>query len=144
MGLTVSQREKEGIAILDLAGSLTAGDAATALRTTLLEIVAAGRNNVVLNLAEVDYIDSTGLGGMVVCFTTLRKSGGRLVLLNLIRRHLELLVLTKLSTVFEIFDDEQNAVNSFFPNRHIRHFDILSFVNQQRQSDPADDAPAEP
>ena len=144
MGLTVSQREKEGIVILDLAGALTAGDAATALRNTLLEIVSAGRNNVVLNLAEVDYIDSTGLGGMVVCFTTLRKSGGRLVLLNLNRRHLELLVLTKLSTVFEIFDDEQNAVNSFFPNRQIRHFDILSFVNQQRRSDAEDDAPAKP
>ena len=144
MGLTVSQREKEGIAILDLAGALTAGDAATELRRTLIETVSAGRKNVVLNLAEVDYIDSTGLGGMVVCFTTLRKSGGRLVLLNLIRRHLELLVLTKLSTVFEIFDDEQNAVNSFFPNRHIRHFDILSFVNQQRRDDTTDDAPVEP
>jgi len=144
MGLTVSQREKEGIAILDLAGALTAGDPVTALRTALVGIVSAGRNNIVLNLAAVDYIDSTGLGGMVVCFTTLRKSGGRLVLLNLIRRHLELLVLTKLSTVFEIFDDEQNAVNSFFPNRQIRHFDILSFVNQQRRSDAPDNAPDEP
>ncbi len=144
MGFTVSQREKEGIAILDLAGALTVGDAATALRTTLREIVSAGGSNVVLNLAAVDYIDSTGLGAMVVCFTTLRKSGGRLVLLNLIRRHLELLVITKLSTVFEIFDDEQDAVNSFFPNRRIRHFDILSFVEQQRQRDSEDDAPAEP
>ena len=144
MGFTVSQRGKEGIAILDLAGALTVGDAATALRTTLREIVSAGGSNVVLNLAAVDYIDSTGLGAMVVCFTTLRKSGGRLVLLNLIRRHLELLVITKLSTVFEIFDDEQDAVNSFFPNRRIRHFDILSFVEQQRQRDSEDDAPAEP
>jgi anti-sigma B factor antagonist len=144
MGFTVSQRERDGIVILDLAGSLTVGDAATALRTTLHEIVPAGRNNVVLNLAAVDYIDSTGLGAMVVCFTTLRKSGGRLVLLNLNRRHLELLLLTKLSTVFEIFDDEQDAANSFFPNRHIRHFDILNFVNQQDQSDSKDDAPAEP
>jgi anti-sigma B factor antagonist len=144
MGLTVSQREKEGIAILDLSGALTAGDAVTALRTALLGILSAGRNNIVLNLAAVDYIDSTGLGGMVVCFTTLRKSGGRLVLLNLIRRHLELLVLTKLSTVFDIFDDEQNAVNSFFPTRQIRHFDILSFVNQQRRSDAPDNAPDEP
>lgn len=144
MGFTVSQREKEGIVILDLAGALTVGDAATALRTTLREIVSAGGSNVVLNLAAVDYIDSTGLGAMVVCFTTLRKSGGRLVLLNLNRRHLELLVITKLSTVFEIFDDEQDAINSFFPNRRIRHFDILSFVEQQRQRDSEDDAPAEP
>jgi anti-sigma B factor antagonist len=144
MGFTVSQRDREGIAILDLAGALTVGDAATVLRTTLREIISSGRSNVVLNLAEVDYIDSTGLGAMVVCFTSLRKSGGRLVLLSLNRRHLELLLLTKLSTVFEIFDDEQNAVNSFFPNRHIRHFDILNFVEQQRRSDLEDDAPAEP
>ena len=144
MGFTVSQREREGVVILDLAGALTVGDAATALRTALSEIVSSGRNNVVLNLAAVDFIDSTGLGAMVVCFTSLRKSGGRLVLLNLNRRHLELLLLTKLSTVFEIFDDEQDAANSFFPNRHIRHFDILNFVNQQDQSDSEDDAPAEP
>jgi anti-sigma B factor antagonist len=144
MGFTITQREKEGIAVLDLAGALTVGDAATALRSTLLEIVSAGRSNVVLNLAAVDYIDSTGLGAMVVCFTSLRKSGGRLVLLNLNRRHLELLLLTKLSTVFEIFDDEQDAVNSFFPNRHIQHFDILNFVEQQRRPDAEEDAPAEP
>ena len=144
MGFTVSQREREGIGILDLAGALTVGNAATALRTALSGIVSAGRNNVVLNLAAADYIDSTGLGAMVVCFTSLRKSGGRLVLLNLNRRHLELLLLTKLSTVFEIFDDEQDAVNSFFPNRHIRHFDILNFVNEQHRRDAEDDAPAKP
>ena len=144
MGFSVSQRDREGIAILDLAGALTVGDAATALRTALREIVASGRSNVVLNLAAVDYIDSTGLGAMVVCFTSLRKTSGRLVLLNLNRRHIELLLLTKLSTVFEIFDDEQDAVNSFFPNRHIRHFDILSFVEQQRQGDPDDDPSKEP
>ena len=144
MGFSVSQRDREGIAILDLAGALTVGDAATALRTALREIVASGRSNVVLNLAAVDYIDSTGLGAMVVCFTSLRKTSGRLVLLNLNRRHIALLLLTKLSTVFEIFDDEQDAVNSFFPNRHIRHFDILSFVEQQRQGDPDDDPSKEP
>ena len=94
--------------------------------------LAQGPTNVILNLEHVDYIDSTGLGAMVVCFTSLRKSSGRLVLLNLHRRHLELLVLTKLSTVFELFDDEQEAINSFFPNRRIRHFDILRFIQEQR------------
>jgi anti-sigma B factor antagonist len=71
---------------------------------------------------------------MVVCFTSLRKAAGKLVLLNLNRRQIELLVLTKLSTVFEIFDDEQAAVNSFFPDREIRRFDILSFVQQQQDN----------
>jgi anti-sigma B factor antagonist len=86
-----------------------------------------------LNLAGTDYIDSTGLGTLVVSFTRLRKAGGRLRLLNVNRRNIELLVLTKLTTVFELFDDEQNAVNSFFPGRKIKHFDILSFVRERAQ-----------
>jgi anti-sigma B factor antagonist len=79
----------------------------------------------------VDYIDSTGLGTLVICFTTLCKAGGKLALLNLSRRNIELLVYTKLATVFEIFADEQEAVNSFFPDRAIRRFDILDFVQQE-------------
>jgi anti-sigma B factor antagonist len=83
---------------------------------------------VVLNLADVDYIDSTGLGALVMCATTLRKSAGNMKLLNLNRRTCELLVMTKLATVFEIFTEEQDAVNSFFPDREIKAFDVLSFV----------------
>jgi anti-sigma B factor antagonist len=71
---------------------------------------------------------------MVISFTSLRKSGGALKLLNLNQRNIELLVLTKLTTVFELFDDEQEAVNSFFPNRQIRKFDILSFVREQEKA----------
>ena len=67
----------------------------------------------------MDYIDSTGLGGLVISYTTLKKAGGALKVLNLSKRNIELLILTKLSTVFEVFDDEQDAVNSFFPNREI-------------------------
>jgi anti-sigma B factor antagonist len=133
MSIEISQREKEGVMILDLKGSLTAGDSSGVLRDTTRKLVADGRKSVVLNLAEVDYIDSTGLGALVMFYTVLRKASGRLALLNLNRRHMELLVLTKLSTVFEIFDDEQSAVNSFFPNRQIRHFDILDFVEKQRR-----------
>ena len=133
MGMEIQQHEKEGIAILDLEGPLVAGGAATAIREKLQEILAAGRANVILNLRQVEYIDSTGLGSMVVCYTSLRKAGGKLVLLNLNKRHIELLILTKLSTVFELFEDEQDAVNSFFPNREIKRFDILRFVEQQRQ-----------
>ncbi len=85
-------------------------------------------------MSEVDYIDSTGLGTLVICFTSLQKAKGNLRLCNLNRRNLELLVLTKLSTVFELYNDEQDAVNSFFPNREIKHFDILSFVQDQDES----------
>lgn len=133
MGLDIRQREKEGIIILDVRGPLTVGEGASALRDRMRQLSAEGRQQAILNLQDVDYIDSTGLGAMVVCFTSLRKAGGKLVLLNLNRRHIELLVLTKLSTVFEIFDDEQQAVNSFFPHREIKRFDILSFVQQQEE-----------
>ena len=134
MRLEIEQREKEGVVVLDVKGGLVVGDPASALREKLRQLLADKRHNVVLNLAGVDYVDSTGLGAMVVCFTSLRKAGGKLALLNLNRRQIELLVLTKLSTVFEIFDDEQAAVNSFFPDREIRRFDILSFVQQQQDN----------
>jgi anti-sigma B factor antagonist len=128
MSLDISQREREGVQILELSGRITAGEEATTLRERLRGMAEAGQVRVVLNLQEVDYIDSTGLGGLVICFTTLRKAGGALKLLNLSRRNIELLVLTKLATVFEIFGDEQDAVNSFFPGRELKRFDILSFV----------------
>lgn len=134
MGLGIRQREREGVVILDLKGPLTVGEAAGKLREALHALIDDGRKHVVLNLAEVDYIDSTGLGAMVVCFTSLRKTGGMLKLLNLNRRNIELLVLTKLSTVFEILADEQDAVNSFYPDREIKRFDILSFIEQHRES----------
>ena len=130
--MDIAVREKEGVTILDLRGRLTVGGDSTALRERITALVASGVKNVILNLEKVDYIDSTGLGTMVICFTTFRKAGGALKLVNLDKRAIELLVLTKLATVFEIFTDEQDAVNSFFPNREIRRFDILSFVQSQQ------------
>jgi len=132
MNLEINRREKEGISILDLGGRLVVGGAASLLRERLNEEVAQGNTKIVLNLKDVDYIDSTGLGTMVICFTTLQKAAGSLKLLNLNRRNIELLLLTKLSTVFQIFGDEQEAVNSFFPEREIKHFDILAFVQSQK------------
>src|ERR1017187_8435909 len=102
MSLEIREREREGIKILDLSGRLTVGPASTQLREATFRLQAAGFKNIVLNLADVDYIDSTGLGSLVICFTSLQKSGGSLKLCNLNKRNLELLVLTKLSTVFQI------------------------------------------
>lgn len=133
MSLEVSEREKEGIRILDLSGRLTAGEAG-AVRDRVRAEVEAGAKQFIFNLQDVDYIDSTGLGVMVMCYTGVERAGGVLKLLNLNRRNVELLVLTKLTTVFELFNDEQDAVNSFFPNREIRRFDILEFVRQQREA----------
>jgi len=133
MALQIHEREREGVVILDLEGRITAGEEAGLLRETLRRLAETGRRGVILNLAEVDYIDSTGLGALVMGYTTLRKAGGTLKLLNLSRRNIELIVFTKLETVFEIFDDELDAVNSFFPGRSVRRFDILSFVQQQQR-----------
>jgi anti-sigma B factor antagonist len=133
MPLEIGAREREGIQVLDLHGRITVGEDAAALREKLRELAAQGVRNIILNLEHVDYIDSTGLGALVMCFTSLRKAGGSLRLEKLNRRNIELLVLTKLTTIFEIFSDEQDAVNSFFPGREVHHFDILNFVREQSE-----------
>ena len=135
MALDIQQREHEGIAVLDLKGRITVGPEATALREKVAELTGAGVKSLVLNLKQVDYIDSTGLGALVMVATSLRKSGGTVKLLNLNRRNIELLVMTKLATVFEIFNDEQDAVNSFYPDRKIQTFDILNFVQQMKKEE---------
>ncbi len=128
MSLRIAERDIEGISIVDLKGRLVAGDEAATLREFVQTKVPAGPVNAVLNLRDIEFIDSTGLGAMVIAYTTAKKSGGALKLLHLNRRDVELLVLTKLDTIFETFDDEQDSVNSFFPDREVRRFDILSFV----------------
>jgi len=133
MSFDIQKREREGVVILDMKGRLVVGEAASRLRDDILALASAGNHRVVLNLRAVDFIDSTGLGAMVICFTTLKKAGGALKLCNLAEREIELLVLTKLTSVFELFDDEQHALNSFFPGREMKRFDILSFVQKQRQ-----------
>jgi len=135
MALEIQQREREGVVILDLKGRITVGPEAGALRDRVAALNAAGTRNLVLNLDGVDYIDSTGLGALVICATSLRKNQGNVRLLNLSRRNIELLVMTKLATVFEIFTDEQDAVNSFYPDRKINSFDILSFVQEMKNED---------
>ncbi len=133
MALDIQQREREGIIVLYLKGRITVGKEAGALRERVSSLNSAGTRNLILNLEGVDYIDSTGLGALVICATSLRKNGGNLKLVNLNRRNIELLVMTKLATVFEIFNDEQDAVNSFYPDRKIKTFDILEFVQKMKQ-----------
>ena len=130
--LEIQSREREGVKILDLSGKLAVGGSSE-LRERVNAETAAGHLQQLLNLKDVEYIDSTGLGTMVICHMALQKAGGTLKLSNLNRRNLELVLLTKLSTVFQIFNEEQEAINSFFPDREIKHFDILSFVQQQKE-----------
>jgi len=135
MALEITRKEREGVTILDMKGRITVGPEATALRQAVAAAVADGVRQLVFDLAQVDFIDSTGLGAVVMCSTTLRKAGGAVKLLNLNRRNIELLVMTKLATVFETFSDETDAVNSFFPDRKLNQFDILSFVQQMKKEE---------
>src|ERR1017187_9353907 len=97
MSHEIQQREHEGIVILDFKGRITVGQEASALREKVAAVTAAGSKNIILNLLHVDYIDSTGLGALVMCATSQRKAGGALKLENLNRRNIELLVMTKSS-----------------------------------------------
>lgn len=133
MSLDISLREREGIALMDLKGRITAGEDASAFRDAVEKFAAQGDAKLILNMLHVDYVDSTGLGAMVMCSTRIKTSGGIAKLVNVNRRNIELLVMTKIDTMFEVFDDESDAVNSFFPDREIKPFDILAFVQQIRE-----------
>ena len=132
MRLEIASREREGITLFDMKGRLTAGEEVSAFREAF-EKAGGDGPKIILNLMHVEYIDSTGLGAMVMCSTNAKKSGGVVKLVHLNRRNMELLVLTKIDTIFEVFDDETDAVNSFFPGREIKRFDILSFVRQLQE-----------
>lgn len=132
LDLQLSQREKDGICILDLYGSLTIGDPEMTLRTAIVRLAEAKTVNIILNLAGATEIDEDGLSTLVYCYARIARSGGALKLLNL-RPDLSLVILTKLDTVFEVFADEQDTVNSFCPGRAVRHYDILQWVQGQEK-----------
>jgi anti-sigma B factor antagonist len=106
-------RQVEGVTILDLSGKITMGDGSGALRNAVRDALAAGSKNILVNLDEVKYIDSSGLGELVSSYTTVKNAGGQLKLLNLSKRVEDLLVITKLLTVFDVSEDEKGAVASF-------------------------------
>ena len=135
MSLEIQQRDREGVAVLELKGRITLGKEATALREKVAALSVANVNNLVFNMAAVDYIDSTGLGALVMCVTSLRKVGGNVKLVYLNRRNIELLVMTRLATCFEIFTDEGDAVGSYYPDRKIKTFDILDFVQKMKEEE---------
>jgi anti-sigma B factor antagonist len=113
MSLKMATREVGGIVIIDLSGQITLGDASAALRTEVLDQVNNGSKKILLNLAEVTYIDSAGLGELTGSFTSVRNRGGQLKLLSLTKRVHDLMQITKLYTVFDVYDDEKKAVASF-------------------------------
>jgi anti-sigma B factor antagonist len=132
--MDIQVRERDGITILKPEGRLVLGTV-EAFRERVTQLAAEGRVNQVIDLGAVQYIDSTGLGGLVICYNALKKAGGNLRMFNLNKRNVELLALTRLHQVFEVFTDEDDAVNSFFPERKVSRFDILAFVQSQQARD---------
>jgi anti-sigma B factor antagonist len=114
--MQIHEREVNDVTILDLHGKLTLGEGDELLRDKINSLIHQGRKKTILNLAEVPYIDSAGLGEIVRTYTTVSRQGGSLKLLNLTKRIQDLLAITKLLTVFETFDSEKEAVASFTAN----------------------------
>jgi anti-sigma B factor antagonist len=111
--MTITTREVSHITIVDINGRITLGDETGQLRDTVRKLLAAGKKKIVLNLADVDYIDSSGVGELVSSFTAVRNAGGELKLLSLSKKVHDVLQVTKLYTVFDIKEDEFTAVKSF-------------------------------
>ena len=111
--MQIHQRSVGDVTIIDLNGKMTLGEGDELLRDKVNSLIAQGQKKLVLNLAEVPYIDSAGLGEIVRTYTTVSRQGGSLKLLNLTKRIQDLLLITKLLTVFETFDSEEEAIKSF-------------------------------
>jgi anti-sigma B factor antagonist len=111
--MQIDERKVGDVTILDLKGKMTLGDGDELLRNKINGLIQAGAKKLVLNLGDVPYIDSAGLGEVVRTYTTVSRQGGALKLLNLTKRIQDLLAITKLLTVFETFDTEAEAVKSF-------------------------------
>jgi anti-sigma B factor antagonist len=111
--LNISTRDVKGITVIDIEGRIALGDSSAKLHQALKGLVEDGKKQVLINLAKVTGIDSSGLGTLVAGYTTIERAGGQLKLENLSDRALELMTITKLFTVFEIFDNENTAIESF-------------------------------
>jgi anti-sigma B factor antagonist len=113
MSMKFKTRQVDGVTILDLSGRITLGEGSVTIRDAVRDALAKGSKNIVLNLADVSYIDSSGLGELVSAYTSVKNSGGELKLLSLTAKVQDLLQITKLYTVFDVKDDEASAIAAF-------------------------------
>ena len=113
MSMKANTRQVDGVMIVDLSGRITLGEGSVILRDTVRDLVGKGNKKILLNLGEVNYIDSSGIGELVSAFTTVRNQGGELKLLKLTKKVHDLLQITKLYTVFDVKDDETAAIKSY-------------------------------
>ncbi len=113
MSIKASTRQLDGVTIVDMSGRITLGEGSSTLRETVRDLISKGQKKILLNLGDVSYIDSSGIGELVSSFTSVSNQGGELKLLNLQKKVHDLLQITKLYTVFEVHTDEAAAVRSF-------------------------------
>ena len=113
MSMKASTRQVDGVTIVDLSGRITLGEGSVVLRDTIKDLLGKGQKKILLNLGDVSYIDSSGIGELVSAFTSVRNQGGELKLLNLTKKVHDLLQITKLYTVFDVKDDEATAIAAF-------------------------------
>jgi len=120
--ITISERQAGDVTILDLVGKVTIGEGSVALRSAIRRLLGEGKKKILLNLAGVGYIDSSGIGELVSSFTAVNKEGGTLKLLKLTQKIQDLLAITKLLTVFDVFDDEGEEQLQLGFSRYSRHY----------------------
>ena len=113
MTMKANTRQVNGVTVVDMSGRITLGEGSVILREAVKDLVAKGHKKILLNLGDVTYIDSSGIGELVSAFTSVRNQGGELKLLNLTKKVHDLLQITKLYTVFDIKDDEGKAIEAF-------------------------------
>jgi anti-sigma B factor antagonist len=113
VSMKATNRIVEGVAVVDMSGRITLGEGSVVLRDTIRDLIGKGNKKILLNLGDVTYIDSSGIGELVSAFTAVRREGGELKLLNLTKKVHDLLQITKLYTVFDIKDDEATAIKAF-------------------------------
>ncbi|MFL6386387.1 MAG: STAS domain-containing protein [Terriglobales bacterium] len=113
MSMKATNRQVDGVAVVDMSGRITLGEGSVVLRDTIRDLIGKGSKKILLNLGDVTYIDSSGIGELVSAFTAVRREGGELKLLKLTKKVHDLLQITKLYTVFDIKDDEATAIKAF-------------------------------
>ena len=111
--LNLNERQAGDVTVLDMSGKITIGEGSVALRTAIRRLLEEGKKRILLTLAGVSYIDSSGIGELVSSYTAINKEGGQLKLLNLTQKIKDLLTITKLLTVFDVYENEADALNSF-------------------------------
>jgi anti-sigma B factor antagonist len=113
VSMKIKTRQVDGVTIMDCSGRITLGEGSVILRDAVRDLLSKGSKQILLNLGDVTYIDSSGIGELVSAYTTVKNQGGDLKLLNLTKKVHDLLQITKLYTVFDVKDDEASAVASF-------------------------------